>query len=315
MMKENKIIREFKGKSLIDFPDEFVAIDIETTGFDTEYDEIIEVGAIKIKDGKEIDSFSTLVGPKNEINSFITELTGINNDMVRNMAAIDKVLPAFIKFIDKSVIVGHNVNFDINFLYDNLIREGLQPITNDFVDTLRISRRLIPEIRHHRLIDLAEYFNINPEENHRALYDIRLTVEILKELKKFAKTKYSSIDEFKEECEKRKKRFEYRAKDIITTNIVFDEDNLLYDKYVVITGKLEKILRKEAMQIIADLGGHCQDSVTKDTNYLILGNNDYNPILKGEKSSKLLRAEELKLKGQDIEIISENVFYDIISQL
>ena len=73
--------------------------------------------------------------------------------------------------------------------------------------------------------------------------------------------------------------------------------------------------RKEAMQIIADLGGHCQDSVNKDTNFLILGNNDYNPILRGKKSSKLLKAESLKLKGQDIEILSENVFYDVIPEL
>ena len=73
--------------------------------------------------------------------------------------------------------------------------------------------------------------------------------------------------------------------------------------------------RKEAMQIIADLGGHCQDGVNKETNYLILGNNDYNLILRGKKSSKLLKAESLKLKGQDIEILSENVFYDVIPEL
>ena len=63
--------------------------------------------------------------------------------------------------------------------------------------------------------------------------------------------------------------------------------------------------RKDAMQMIVDLGGYCQDGVTKETNYLILGNNDYNPILRGKKSSKLQKAEGLKLKGQDIEIISE----------
>ena len=81
---------------------------------------------------------------------------------------------------------------------------------------------------------------------------------------------------------------------------------------MAITGTLEKMLRKEAMQIIVDLGGHCEDGVTKKTNFLILGNNDYNPILRGKKSSKLIKAETLKLEGKDIEIISENVFYDIV---
>ena len=103
-----------------------------------------------------------------------------------------------------------------------------------------------------------------------------------------------------------------QTEDGIIAKVIFDEDNLLYDKSVAITGTLEKLSRKEAMQIIADLGGHCQDGVNKETNYLILGNNDYNPILRGKKSSKLLKAESLKLKGQDIDILSENVFYDVI---
>lgn len=72
------------------------------------------------------------------------------------------------------------------------------------------------------------------------------------------------------------------------------------------------MLRKEAVQIILDLGGYCEDNVTKITNYLILGNNDYNPILRGKKSSKLLKAEKYKLEGKDIEIISKNMFYDIV---
>ena len=72
--------------------------------------------------------------------------------------------------------------------------------------------------------------------------------------------------------------------------------------------------RKDAMQLIANLGGICQDNVNKETNYLILGNNDYNPLLRGEKSNKLIKAENFKLKGNDIEIISENVFYDILKE-
>ena len=73
------------------------------------------------------------------------------------------------------------------------------------------------------------------------------------------------------------------------------------------------MIRKDAMQLIVNLGGHCEDGVTQKTNFLILGNNDYNPILRGKKSSKLLKAEKMKLAGKDIEIISENVFYDIIN--
>lgn len=93
----------------------------------------------------------------------------------------------------------------------------------------------------------------------------------------------------------------------------------MYDEIIEIGAiKIEdgkEIETFSTLQIIADLGGHCQDGVNKETNFLILGNNDYNPILRGKKSSKLLKAESLKLKGQDIEILSENVFYDVIPEL
>ena len=81
---------------------------------------------------------------------------------------------------------------------------------------------------------------------------------------------------------------------------------------MVFTGKLEKMLRKDAMQLVVNLGGILDNSVNKQTNYLILGDNDYNAILKGEKSSKHKKAEKLKLEGQDIEIIDERTFYDLL---
>ncbi len=306
-------LREQKGKSLIDIPNNYVVFDIETTGLDPEFDEIIEIGAVKIKDGIKIDTFNSLIKPEYEIDEFITELTGITNGMVENAPSIDEVLPKFMDFIRDYIIIGHNVNFDINFIYDNLEELNIPPITNDFVDTLRISRRLIPELKHHKLSDLANYFNIDTNGSHRSLKDVEMTLEVLKNLNTMIIEKYQNMDNLKDAC-KPKSHSGIRASDITTNNTEFDEENMLYDKYVVITGTLGKMLRKEAMQVIADLGGHCQDGVNKDTNYLILGNNDYNPILIGKKSSKLLKAENLKLKGQDIEIISENVFYDIIPE-
>lgn len=307
-------VREQKGKSLIDIPNSYVVFDIETTGLDPEYDEIIEIGAVKIKDGIEVEKFNTLIKPEYDIDEFITELTGITNEMVKNAPSIDEVLPKFMDFIKDYIVIGHNVNFDINFIYDNLERLNISPITNDFIDTLRISRRLIPELKHHKLSDLANYFNIDTKGSHRSLKDVEITCEVFNNLNTIVKEKYQNIENFKEAC-KPKSHSGFKASDITTTNTEFDEENMLYNKYVVITGTLEKMLRKEAMQIIADLGGHCQDGVNKDTNYLILGNNDYNPILRGKKSSKLLKAENLKLKGQDIDIISENVFYDIIPEI
>lgn len=87
--------------------------------------------------------------------------------------------------------------------------------------------------------------------------------------------------------------------------------NPLYHSVCVFTGTLEKMTRREAMQIVKDLGGECGDSVTKKTNYLVLGNNDFCKTIKGGKSNKQKKAEKLKLEGIDINVISESVFYEM----
>lgn len=311
IVEREKIERTLKGKSTIDLLNDYVVFDIETTGLDSSYDEVIEIGAIKVKNNKIVSEFNSLVKPRNEIDEYITELTGITNEMVKDSPTIEEILPDFMDYIGNDILIGHNVNFDINFIYDNLYRNNFDVLTNDFIDTMRISRKLLPELPHHRLIDLAKYFKIDSTNNHRSLKDCEITMNVYENLKEIALQKYDNVDEFKNAFKKHKKEG-LRAKNIVSTNTEFDVDNLFYDKYVAITGTLEKMLRKEAMQIIVDLGGHCEDGVTKKTNFLILGNNDYNPILRGKKSSKLIKAETLKLEGKDIEIISENVFYDII---
>lgn len=312
IVEREKVERTLKGKSTIDILNDYIVFDIETTGLDSSYDEVIEIGAIKVHNNKIVSKFNSLVKPKNEIDEYITELTGITNEMVKDAPTIEEILPEFMNYVGNDILIGHNVNFDINFIYDNLYRNKFDVLTNDFIDTMRISRKLLPELPHHRLIDLANYFEIDATNNHRSLKDCEITMNVYEQLKNIALQKYENAEEFKNSFKKHKNGISLRAKDIVSNNTEFDVDNLFYDKYVAITGTLEKMLRKEAMQIIVDLGGHCEDNVTKKTNYLILGNNDYNPILRGKKSSKLIKAETLKLEGKDIEIISENVFYDII---
>ena len=100
------------------------------------------------------------------------------------------------------------------------------------------------------------------------------------------------------------------AKDISSSKTDFDENHPLFDKICVFTGTLDKLLRKDAMQIVVDLGGKCADNVTKKTNYLILGATDYRK--RDDKSNKQKKAEQFQLSGLDIETISENVFYDMV---
>ena len=113
----------------------------------------------------------------------------------------------------------------------------------------------------------------------------------------------------------KKKRTSYtKASDFQPADCVANEENPFYKKYVTFTGTLEKMQRKEAMHIVATLGGICKDSVVEKTNYLVLGNNDYNPILNGKKSSKLIKAEKMRADGKDIEILSESLCYDLLEE-
>jgi len=299
--------RTEKGKSLLKLTDTFVALDIETTGFDPMFDEIIEVGAIKVIDGVVVDEYTTLVKPCEPIDRFTTELTGITNAMLTNAPLIETVLPTLLDFIGDNVVVGHNVHFDINFLYDCCMELMNKPFTNDLIDTMRIARNGFKDIQRYTLSDLAEHFEVERKVLHRALEDCRCVLEIYSCMYVYLRTFNIDLS-----AQAKVRANWVSAKDITTATTVFDEDHPLYGKVCVFTGTLDKMQRADAMQAVADVGGICANNVTKKTNFLVLGVADYS-ITKDGKSSKHKKAEQYKLSGQDIEIVSENVFYDMIA--
>ncbi len=297
--------RQFKGQSLIDTLNDYVVLDIETTGLDPLFDEIIEIGAIKVINGECVENFSKLVKPSKPISDFIIQLTGITNDMLANSKTIQEVLPEFIEFVSGMTIVGHNVHFDINFIYDNSMQVLNKPFPNDFIDTLRLSRRLFTSLNNHKLDTVSAFLNVDAVGHHRALQDCQITQNVYEGIKRYLVNNKIELQELFTP----KKSEKLKAKNITTDNIEFDENHLLYKKNCVFTGSLQ-IVRKQAMQIVVDLGGFCQDNVTKDTNFLILGNYDYSS---NEKSSKYKKAERYIVQGQDIRILSENVFMDLVA--
>ena len=307
-----KSVRESKGKSSILFPDDYVVVDIETTGLSPQYDEIIEIVAIKYKSGEKADVFSTLVKPEYEIDEYITELTGITNEMVATAPKIADCIAEFKEFIGNEIIVGYNVNFDVNFLYDNLMECCDEKLSNDFVDVMRIAKRVLPELSHHRQKDIAEFFGISIDGAHRAEADCLMCNECLENLKNEIKASGVTLEDFIHSYKLSRSYNGISAKGISTEKTEFNEEHPLFGKVCVFTGTLEKMQRKEAMQLVADLGGIPSDAVTKKTNYLILGNNDYCKTIKDGKSSKQKKAEKIILEGADLQIIPEIVFYDIV---
>jgi len=173
-----RVIREFKGKSLVEDLQDYTVVDIETTGLDWNFAHILEISGLKVRNRKIVETFSKLINPHEPIPYFIRNLTGITDKMVANAEELEDVLICFKDFLKDDVILGHNVNFDVDFIYDNFVNVLQEPLTNDFVDTLRIARKLLPELEHHKLDNLTEYYHIQSRDKHRALNDCILTNEV-----------------------------------------------------------------------------------------------------------------------------------------
>ena len=157
--------------------DDFVVFDIETTGFSPVKNKIIEIGAVKVSDGKICDRFSCFVNPYVPIPFEIERLTGINDEMVANAENIETVLPKFLEFCKDCVLVAHNASFDMSFIRENMKQQGLvQDLTS--VDTVAISRALLTDMAKHTLDSISKRLNISLENHHRAVDDAEATAQI-----------------------------------------------------------------------------------------------------------------------------------------
>lgn len=401
-----EITRE-RGIGLFSFPDNYIVIDIETTGLSPSNCDIIELSAIKVRNKKVVDTFSSLVRPELEIPDMITDLTGITNAMVESSPVICEILPSYLDFLGSDVLVGHNVCFDISFIRNKCNKFLQCDIHNDYIDTLRISKKIIHDIDNYKLASLAKYFNIIQNDEHRGLADCETTNEIFMQLKNLNLEKDKKFEEqfkdiegilsgkqvvfkgtlslcafetYESICKRaggtaskifyqnadyivfgkstfaKFKRGDYSAKMLkaldlsknnslkilseydfakmfgvciydgqtsknkinikeLSTEITdFDETHPLFGKTCVFTGVLDKMQRKVAMQKVLDFGGKISGTVTKKTNYLILGCNDFCKAITDGKSAKHKKAEEYMVRGYDIEIIDEDVFYDMLEQ-
>ncbi len=166
---------------------EFVVVDLETTGLEPEKDEIIEIGAIRYRDGKEVETFEQLINPERPISDFITRLTGISDKDVKNAPLIQDVFFQLERFIGEAPIVGHQVNFDVSFLeyhYRKMYNEfsnwenkaqRFKYVTNRRLDTLFLARIFLPFSHSLKLGAVAAYFNHPIENAHRAVEDARAT--------------------------------------------------------------------------------------------------------------------------------------------
>ena len=156
---------------------DFVVFDIETTGFSPVNNKIIEIGAVKIRQGEITDRFSVFVNPGVPIPFEIEKLTSINDSMVMDAPPIEVILPQFLDFCQDAVLVAHNANFDMSFIMENAKRQGISRKFT-FVDTLGIARVLLTHQAKHTLDAVAKTLSISLENHHRAVDDAECTAHI-----------------------------------------------------------------------------------------------------------------------------------------
>lgn len=183
-----------EGKKLYKYVSDYVIFDLETTGTSVKTDEIVEISAVKVFQEQIVDEFSMLVNPKRHIPYFATEVNGITDDMVKDCPTIDMVLPEFLTFIGEEILVGHNIHsFDMRFICRDAFFYLGKTIKNDYIDTVLLSRMLLPDMSH-TLTNLASYYGISTEGAHRALNDCRMNQKVFVKLGKELQSNTPKLD-------------------------------------------------------------------------------------------------------------------------
>jgi CRISPR-associated protein Cas2 len=164
---------------------DYVVADIETTGLEAREDAILELAAIRVQNGGEVERFQRLIQTERTIPKEVVQLTGITEELCNKEGIpLKSALEEFTEFVQQDRIVCHNAAFDSKFLRAAYRSCGMTPLTNDFTDTLAMARRKVDDVSNYKLETLAAYFHMEYSSLHRALADCELTMQLFEQLKK-----------------------------------------------------------------------------------------------------------------------------------
>jgi len=283
----------------------YCVLDLETTGFSPVTEKITEIGIMKLKGGKVIDEFSCFVNPEKPIPARVVEVTNITDDMVKSAETIEKVFPKMMEFIEGSVLVAHNAEFDVGFLKHNAKVLGYD-FDFTYLDTLSLAKEIFPSFKTYKLGRIAKNLGIKVEAAHRALNDVDTTVKIFNEMIEKLKErgaesledieKYASDEEALREEYKRLKTFHaiILAKDYIGLKNLYKLISYSHLNYFYKKPRILKSLYKKYSEGLI-IGSACSEGelyqaillgksdekieeIAREYDYLEiqpLGNNDY----------------------------------------
>ena len=281
------ISHDLKGNRIDRFVNNYVVIDVETSGLSYINSEITELSAIKVVNDEEIDTFTSLVKPKEPIPAAATAVNGITNDMVADAPAIEEVLPKYLDFIGENIVIGHNVNFDIDFIYESSVRILNKPFSNNYSDTLPLAHQYVFGVENFKLGTLAAHFRIFESDPHRSLSDCRTTNAIYRELRNL-------------------QLIEKMLKRVRRGKIKISDDNIFCKKAIASKGMFKSFSVPEFNSLCNSASANILEKASADADYLVLGDKVYKNYVHGETSKELEKI--LSAAGDKISVLSENEF-------
>lgn len=303
----------------------YVAIDFETAN--SHYSSACSVGLTKVCNSQIVDTYYSLINPEEPFDASNIQIHGIRPDDVTEAPTFDRLSNHLFRFIANLPLVAHNAPFDMKVLQKSLGKYDLDfPIMNYFC-SLALSRQLL-QLRSNRLNSVAANYHIQ-FHHHRASDDSRVCAEIVLQMLQEAdihnleemtnKLHYQmglvGQNDYRAFRKMQSGRYPYngfKPSEITAKTSVFDPFHPVYHHVFVFSGSLRTMDRMAACQKVADLGGINGNSVTKKTNYLVVGDQDPKLLRGHTKSSKQIKAEQLAEQGQNIQIITETEFLKLL---
>ena len=298
----------------------FVAIDFETAT--SIRSSICEIGITIVKNSTVVESKSWLVQPENnEYDDFNIYIHGIAPAMTKKAPTFPVIWNEVEPYLNGNIVVAHNTSFDMYALRDALLLHNIPFPTFKYYCSYRVAKYVINDCYSYSLPDICERLNIPLGTHHRAEEDSTGCANVF--IKCMNLDGINSLDELQDKYNFRCGEFDIEtfkpqlaknlSKSTIKSKIIgdpskMDEGNYFYGKSVCFTGSFQYGIRTELLQKIADIGGIPVDSVTKKTNILVVGLQDFKKVGDSGMSSKQKKAIDLKSSGVDIEIMSESDF-------
>lgn len=302
---------------------EYIAIDFETAN--NRGDSICSIGLSRFSKGKEVDRYYSLINPLQSFSPSNIRVHGIYPEDVHHEKRFDELYPEIRSFIKDTPLVAHFAQFDMNCLQKSIETYRLPKMDNEYFCTCMMAKRLL-DLRSNSLVSVLNYYQLSIENHHNASDDAVACGEIASKL---LRPYDYEIEGFLEEhgyqmgqlfshkfgLKKGKKKSSAVKKSTLLkpSSLAFDPTHPFYKKHVCFTGRMKKLKRNDAAQIVLNAGGFFDSQLSYETTYLVVSEADWKKIGTSSESRKIIQVRELQGNGRPLTMLSESDFLNLFT--